>query len=167
MEHTKSRLSLLPFLVPVIAMPALILVASVLALSDPKPAPPEPEVATDEAAAAPDAPGARVYFPLIEPITVALPNGLERVKIGIGVALDKQRSGALLMAMADQSDVIQAELVQAVLTTAEDMPDQSSAEDLRALLPEVLRSGMNAKLATMGLEPAVLEVMVTEWAIAR
>jgi hypothetical protein len=100
------------------------------------------------------------------PVTVTLPEGGGTLSIGLGVALREEGSLDLMVRLADRQQEAQAELAGVVLRAAESHPADTRLAALRNSLPETLKEAMNARLITMGEEPAILEVLILDWAHA-
>jgi hypothetical protein len=156
---------LLAVLLPALALPLGLGLASLWALRlPPVPAASAPVADPPEDTAPPRED--RIYLPLITPVTVSLPEGGTRLRIGIGVAIRKTGGYALLSRLKDRPEAVQAGLAEAVLRTAEGLGPEAGPEALRAALPEALRHAMNERLESLGEARAVLEVLITGWARA-
>jgi flagellar basal body-associated protein FliL len=111
-------------------------------------------------------PDKRVYLPLDIPVTLSLPNGGGTLTMSLGIALREKGSLALMARLSDRQQEAQAGLAAAVLHTAETLEPDAGLDDLRVALPESLLEALNARLITMGEEPAILEVLILAWAHA-
>lgn len=130
------------------------------------PAVPQPALPVTPAPDAPAGPEPRRYLPLMMPVTVTLPEGGGTLSIGLGVALREEGSLDLMARLADRQQEAQAELAGVVLRAAESHPADTRLAALRSSLPATLKEAMNARLITMGEEPAILEVLILDWAHA-
>jgi len=160
----------MPFLFPATALPAALVISVVSLFVETSPQSLSSEVQANVVADAPPPPPERperLYFPITQSVTASLPGGTERVKITLGVAVSKKDGISLLATLSDKMEMVQAGLAQAVMKAAETLPSDATADELRGLLPEVLRSDLNDRLVGLGLPPAVIEVLITEWAVAR
>ena len=162
MDTRRIPVPLLAFVLPALALPLGLGLASLWALR----LPPVPIADTPAGAAPPTPPDARIYLPLLTPITVTLPDGETRLRIGIGVAISAKGGYALLSRLKDRPEAVQSGLAEAVLRTAEDLGPGAGIEHLRAALPDALRAAINDRLQALGEERAVLEVLITGWARA-
>ena len=162
MNTRRIPVPLMAFVLPALALPLGLGLASFWALRLPHPAISEPPAETVPPATNEE----RIYLPLITPVTVSLPNGGPRLKIEIGVALRAEGGYALLARLKERPEAVQSGLAETVLRSAEDLGPEASTEDLRAAIPEALRAAMNQRLEDLGEDRAVLEVLVTGWARA-
>jgi hypothetical protein len=162
MNTRRASVPLLAFVLPALALPLGLGLASFWALRPP------PAPSADTAAEAASSPSSeeRIYLPLITPITVSLPDGGPRLRIEIGVAIRAEGAYALLSRLKDRPEVVQSGLAEAVLRTAESLGPKAETEALRAALPDALRVAINDRLDDLGEERAVLEVLIAGWARA-
>ena len=98
--------------------------------------------------------------------TVTLPDGGGTLSIGLGIALREAGSLELMARLSDRQLEAQAELAEVVLRAAESYPADTRLAALRNSLPETLKEAMNARLIAMSEEPAILEVLILDWAHA-
>lgn len=115
---------------------------------------------------APAGPEPRRYLPLSLPVTVTLPDGGGTLSIGLGIALREAGSLELMARLSDRQQEAQAELADVVLRAAESNPADTRLAALRNSLPETLKEAMNARLIAMSEEPAIIEVLILDWAHA-
>ena len=165
MTRISPRQPLIVFAVTASLGPIALGLASLWILNQ-TPAVPQPTTAPAPASEAPTGPEPRRYLPLSLPVTVSLPEGGGTLSIGLGVALREAGSLELMARLADRQQEAQAELADVMLRAAESLPADTRLAALRDSLPETLQEAMNARLIAMGEEPAILEVLILDWAHA-
>ena len=146
---------------PLIVMPLALGVASGLALRPP----PMPDTAAPDVEPKASEP-ARLYVPLRAPVNISLPGGGDRLKIVLTLALEAKAAPAIEDLLKKRAHEVQTGLAETALRTAERLGTDLTPVALRAALPEPLRKTINARLETLGEAPAVLEVLITDWALA-
>jgi hypothetical protein len=165
MTRISPRQPLIVFAVTASLGPIALGLASLWILNQ-TPAVPQPTAAPAPASEAATGPEPRRYLPLSLPVTVSLPEGGGTLSIGLGVALREAGSLELMARLADRQQEAQAELADVMLRAAENLPADTRLAVLRSSLPETLKEAMNARLIAMGEEPAILEVLILDWAHA-
>lgn len=163
MRMLRPSRTTLSFLLPMLALPLGMLVASVMAVTQPVTVRPEPEQIPSEPAE--PEPLARVYHAFISPLTVSLPDNGGRLSIQIGVALPQRLDRALEKTLQDSPDAVLGNLATALLDAVEAADTAGDPVQLRALMPEALKTAMNANLVAMGEPPDILEVLIIDWAL--
>lgn len=165
MKPALPRTVTLAFWIPLLALPIGLALGSAAALRAPAPTGALETDETDTQQAVTPTP--RYYMPLITPVTVVLSEGRGRVKITLGLALDPSGGRTMMARLAPRIEGLRADLVATVLDHAATLPSDQPPEAMRAELPQLLRTTLNDRLVELGEDPVILEVMITEWAIAR
>lgn len=153
----------LSFLLPTLVLPLGMLVASVIAMSQPVTVSSEPDPAPAEPAA--PAPPTRTYHAFLNPVTLSLPGDTGRLSIQIGVALPETFDRALEKTLQDKPDAILGNLATVIHDAVETEGTDGDPVQLRALLSQALLPAINANLAAMGEPPDILEVLIIDWAL--
>lgn len=161
MRNLRPSRSTLLFILPTLALPLGMLVASILATTAPAPVAPEPEAKQTPPE---DTPPARIYVKLISPITVSLPDGDGTLSVEIGVALRETSENGLEKRLMDNPEPILGNLASAVLDAIADDKANLDPTTLPGTLPQVLQEAMNANLVANGESPDILEVLMLDWA---
>lgn len=167
MKLRRPPFSTLAFALPATAVPLLLVLASFLALHAPEPVRLPPEEGAAEELVPPEPPEKRVYVSLFNPVTVSLPASPRMLKLELGLALRADTVGRLITLFQDNPEQVEAGAADALLRIAEVLGPDADPSDLRAAVPDALREEMNARLIEMGEEPAVLEVLITNWALSQ
>ncbi|MEN8739961.1 MAG: hypothetical protein ABF308_09325 [Phaeobacter gallaeciensis] len=153
----------LSFLLPMLALPLGMLVASVMAVTQPVSIKPEPEPAPVEPTE--PAPEARIYHAFLTPVTVTLPKTGGTLNVLLGVALPESVDKALKKKMQDSPDAILGNLATSILDAIDTTGTINDPAQLRQMLPGALQTAMNANLVAMGETPDILEVLIIDWAL--
>ncbi|WP_417727030.1 hypothetical protein [Roseovarius sp.] len=163
MTELSSRFRLLAFVLPASLGPVVLGLASVWVMHE-TPLLSFPSETTEIAEDPPHQPEPRRYLALDLPVTASLANGGGTLTVSLGIALREKGSLALMARLSDRQQEARAGLADAVLRTAEGLAPETGLDALRAALPERLMQVLNAKLVSMGEAPAILEVLILEWA---
>lgn len=163
MRMLRPSRTTLSFLLPTLALPLGMLVASVLAVTQPVVVPPEPDQAPAEPVEA--APPPRMYHAFVSPVTVSLPANSGRLNVLLGVALPQTADRALEKTLQDNPDAVFANLATAILDAIDATGAGADPVQLYKVLPPALQVAMNANLAAMGAPPDILEVLILDWAL--
>lgn len=153
----------LSFLLPTLVLPLGMLLASVMAVTQPISVDPEPDPAPVEPAEPPEL--TRTYHAFLTPITLSLPGNTGRLSIQIGVALPQTFDRALEKTLQDKPDAILGNLATVILDAVETEGTEGDPAQLRALLSDALLPAINANLIAMGEPPDILEVLIIDWAL--
>lgn len=146
-----------------LVLPLGMLVLSVMAVTQPVAVHPEPEQTPTEPVEA--VPEARIYQAFISPLTVSLPENGGTLSVELGVALPQRFGQTLEKTLQDSPDAVLGNLATALLDAVEAADIGGDPVQLRALMPEVLKTAMNANLVAMGESPDILEVLIIDWAL--
>lgn len=163
MRMLRPSRTTLSFLLPMLALPLGMLVASVMAVTQPISVDPEPAPAPVEPAEAP--PPNRVYHAFISPVTVSLPESSGRLSVQLGVALPETADKVLEKALQETPDAVLGNLATVLLDAIDSTGTARDPVRLRQMLPEALQTAMNANLVAMGQAPDILEVLIIDWAL--
>lgn len=163
MRMLRPSRTTLSFLLPTLGLPLGMLVASVIAMTQPVSLQPEPEPAPAEPAEPPTP--TRAYHAFLSPVTLSLPGNAGTLSIEIGVALPQTFDRALEKTLQDKPDAILGNLATVIHDAVETAGTDGDPAELRALLSEILLPAINANLAAMGEPPDILEVLILDWAL--
>ena len=163
MQLPRPSRTTLSFLLPMLALPLGMLVASVMAVTQPISVAPEPDPVQVEPAEPPEL--TRTYHAFLTPITLSLPGSTGRLSIQIGVALPQTFDRALEKTLQDKPDAILGNLATVILEAVETEGTEGDPGQLRTLLSNTLLPAINANLIAMGEPPDILEVLIIDWAM--
>lgn len=153
----------LSFLLPTLVLPLGMLVASVIAMTQPVTVSPQPNPTPTEPVEPP--PATRAYHAFLSPVTLSLPKNEGTLSIQIGVALPQTFDRALEKTLQDKPDALLGNLATVIHDAIDTEGTDGDPVLLRTLLSEALLIAINANLAAMGEPPDILEVLIIDWAL--
>lgn len=153
----------LSFLIPTLVLPLGMLVASVIATTQPISVSPEPDPDPVEIDA--PAPMTRAYHAFLSPITLSLPKNEGTLSIQIGVALPQTFNRTLEKTLQEKPDAILGNLATVIYDALETEAYDGDPRRLHAMVSKALLPAINANLAAMGEPPDILEVLIIDWAL--
>lgn len=163
MQFPRPSKTTLSFLLPMLILPMGMLMLSIMAVTKPVAVLPKTEETPPEAVRTSSE--SRSYHAFIAPLTVSLPENAGTLSVQLGVALPQRDGQSLEKILQDSPDAVLGNLATALLDAVEIADIRGDPIQLRALMPEVLKTAMNTNLVEMGEPPDILEVLIIDWAL--
>ena len=165
MRMPRPSRTALSFLLPTLVLPLGMLVASIMAVTQPVSVAPKLDPVPVEPVE-PPAP-TRVYHAFLNAVTVSLPEGNGNLSMQLAVALPDTSEKALEPAFDDSSEAFLNNLATVILEAVTAAKIGGDPTELRRMMPDVLKVAINDNLAAMGAPPDILEVLIVDWALVR
>ncbi|MCH2076613.1 MAG: hypothetical protein MK180_06965 [Rhodobacteraceae bacterium] len=158
--RTANRTFFAVLLVPAIALPALFGVALLLASGPSRPDPVNEVVD----------PAELVYETISREVDIPLPGDRGRLRVDLVAVFNDQEEVRIRQKVGPNLIPVTRTITEDSLRLVEDLEARGQLSDdlqaLRQALPEVLRASINSELEREGLAPAVLEILISKWAVA-